>query len=157
MDLISRITVHAGDDLRRDEPVLAALRVNLVGSRSAGEWLAEPEAGESLDAYFATYGETPPAVAELDVPVGFILAVTDARVLAFKRGMTGKPKGVIAEWDRSLCTVDTIDRGTRAKVRRFVIGVGPGAVVVVDAPINGDNARAAADALSNTLSIEPVG
>lgn len=122
-ELVERVGTHGAKLLQTGEQVLAALRVNAVGTHSAAAWLEE----------HAPAATTPVAEA---LPVGYLLVVTDRRVLAARCTLTGRPKSLAAEWPVAGAWIEYEDRGERARVRRVALYVGTEAIVA-DAPING--------------------
>jgi hypothetical protein len=109
--------------LQPDEEALAALRVNAVGTKTAAAWLAT-----------AGTAAVPPVDEAL--PVGYLLVVTDRRVIAARCTLTGRPKSLAAEWPVDGAWLEYEDRGERARVRRLALYLANHAIVC-DAPING--------------------
>jgi hypothetical protein len=143
-DVIDRLHQRAGGSLDPDETYLGAQPMTVRGRHGLSSLLEGRDLDEVLSNHVARHG----SISELRtsdewVPNAFLAAVTNCRLLIFRRALGGRPKELIAEHHLDSLTLDVIDHGSRARARTYVFSLGSGEVFAGDSGVNGPALEAA--------------
>lgn len=153
----TKIQARITDVLETGENVLAAQALTTRGARAVTEWMADHNPASELPTLEQTMGVAGGLVlSERRLPTGFLVVVTEERVLMFGRSVSGKPKDLIEVWARDEVVLDVIDQGNRVRSRLFFLGLPDSTCLVGEAPING-SALESADDFVATFSHKTVG
>ena len=130
--------------LGEGEQYLGAQPMSVKGPKALTVLLDDLDADSALANHVRRHGSIDElAVDDEVVPTGFLVAVTNERVLVFGRSFTGRPKELAAEYPLDEVELDVVDRGERARARTFVFSRADGTVFAGDVGISGEAGVAA--------------
>lgn len=133
-----RIQARIAHTLEEGESVVAAQALTNRGPRAVTTWMAQTDVVASLPGIHDRIGvESGLVLSERRFPTGFLMIMTEHRVLAFSRSVSGKPKELLDVWSNEDLVLDVIDQGSRIKSRLFFFLLPDSSVAVGEAPING--------------------